>query len=112
VGGRVQSGLTDSDFDRIDNVQRHWGAGIHYAKRCAMAATPGSVFHKIERPNDLAKLNLTPIPSGKWNANDGHEFGRWWFLPGKDPIESITVFNLFFGESLWHLVRFPRLNHE
>jgi hypothetical protein len=106
------NGLTNSDFYQIENVLRHWAAGIHYAKRSAMAAAPGSVFLKIEHPDVFTKLNLPPMPSGKWIANDGHEFGRWWFLPGKDPTESITVFNLLFGESLWYLVRFPRLTQN
>ena len=50
VKGEQLDGLTHGDFQRIDNVLRHWCAGIHYANRKVLADLPGSVTHKIERP--------------------------------------------------------------
>ena len=107
VGGQQLDGLTHSDFERIDSVLRHWSAGIHYANRKVLAALPGSVTHKIEHPVLFERLTLPSAPVGEWTVKDGEHFCRWWFLPGLQAAESITVINLLHGESLWFLVRFP-----
>jgi hypothetical protein len=107
IDGDQLDGLTDSDFQRINNVLRHWCAGIHYANRKALAALPGSVTYKIEKPAVFDRLNLPSTTAQEWKLRDGKHFGRWWFLPGPEPVESITVLNLLRGESLWFLVRFP-----
>jgi hypothetical protein len=107
VNGTEFVGLTDTDLARFSNVLRHWAAGIHYSRRNAQAAVPGSVHFSLLQPNCFRKVQLLPRPHGAWKAKDGGEFGRWWFFPGPDTSESITIVNLLRSDELWFTVRFP-----
>lgn len=109
VNGKEFMGMTDTDLARFSNVLSHWAAGIHYSKRKTLAALPGSVHFKLLQPAFFCKFSFSSQPHGQWKIKDGAEFGCWWFFPGQNTSDSITIINLLQSSELWFAVRFPAL---
>ena len=107
VNGRESLGLTEDDDAGFSNVLRHWAAGVHYWKQKTRAALPGSLHFKWRSPDIFRSLSLPPQPHGEWKLKGGAKFGSWWFCPGPNTSESVTIFNLLRSDELWFLVRFP-----
>ncbi len=96
AGGVEYTGLTDSDYEKICNVIRHWAAGLHYSQTGHQASLPGTIADTIASPKvDPRKLEkkLQGSLSGVWPASTG-ELARWWFVRGPEPNKSVIAFRL------------------
>src|SRR5262249_1484303 len=57
AAGGESMGLTDSDYMRIQNVVRHWAAGVHFANSGTSPALPGLLLDTVAAP----KVNLEKL---------------------------------------------------
>ncbi len=108
AGGVEYIGLTDSNYERICNVIRHWAAALHYSQTRNPASLPGTIADTIASPKvDPQKLKkkLQGHQSGVWLGSAG-EFARWFFIPGPAQNKSVIAFRLLESETLWFLIRF------
>ncbi len=105
IEDKLYIGMTEDDQEIHMNVLRHWAAGIHYSQKQARAALPGTVF--MVEPGALSHETFA-ISAHEWRTTDGEILGYYWFLPGSEPSDSITIFHLLDSDELWFIVKFPK----
>ncbi len=84
AGGVEYIGLTDSDYEKICNVIRHWAAGLHYSQTGNPASLPETIADTIATPKlDPQKLKkkLQGHQNGVWLASTGVSLALLWGTP-------------------------------